>query len=73
MQSEQAMKLMQNEGVVKALTKAFTATTEVRQAIDQQVGAILLALGNQSVSHTPLSSDAFDQTFGSAKAHGATI
>ena len=45
----------------------------VPQAIDQQVGAILLALGNRSVSHTPLSSDAFDQAFGSAKAHGATI
>jgi anthranilate phosphoribosyltransferase len=45
----------------------------VPQAIDQQVGAILLALGIRSVSHTPLSSDAFDQAFGSAKAHGATI
>jgi anthranilate phosphoribosyltransferase len=45
----------------------------VPQAIDQQVGAVLLALGIRTVSHTPLSSDAFDQAFGSAKAHGATI
>jgi len=45
----------------------------VPQAIDQQVGAVLLALGIQPVSHTPLSSDAFDEAFGSAKAHGATI
>jgi anthranilate phosphoribosyltransferase len=45
----------------------------VPQAIDQQVGAVLLALGIRSVNHTPLSSDAFDQAFGSTKAHGATI
>ena len=44
MQSEQAMKLMQNEAVIKALTKAFTATTEVRQAIDQQVASVVKSL-----------------------------
>lgn len=44
MQSEQAMKLMQNEAVIKALTKAFTATTEARQAIDQQVASVVKSL-----------------------------
>jgi len=44
MQSEQAMKLMQNEAVVKALTKAFTATTEARQAIDQRVASVVKSL-----------------------------
>jgi len=45
----------------------------VPQAIEQQVGAVLLALGIRSGRHTPLSSDAFDQAFGSTKAHGATV
>ena len=44
MQSEQAMKLMQNEAVIKALTKAFTATTEARLAIDQQVASVVKSL-----------------------------
>jgi len=44
LQSEQAMKLMQNEAVIKALTKAFTATTEVRQTIDQQVASVVKSL-----------------------------
>jgi anthranilate phosphoribosyltransferase len=55
------------------IQSALAGERPVPQAIDQQVGAVLLALGIRSARHTPLSSDAFDQAFGSAKAHGATI
>lgn len=44
MQSEQAMKLMQNEALMKAVMKAFTVSTELRQVVDGQVRTVVRSL-----------------------------
>ena len=44
MQSDQAMKLLQNEAVMKAITKAFTVSTEARTMVDQQVAGMVKSL-----------------------------